>query len=146
MDQLSVVNTHTETFWETIKTDPVRPHIDPWLRVASNRECFVVHDGHFVKSVLCGAYIGAVPSREEDIFDEWASFNVACFYSVWSLQKGYGRRIIQGAINYIRWNRPYVTRAVTFSPKTSMAKDFHEANGAKLIRENQDSLNFEYPL
>jgi hypothetical protein len=146
MDQLTVVNSHSDRWISVLENDPVRPHIGHWLRVASNRECFVIHSDIFIKSVLCVAYIGAVPSNEDDLFEEWAGFNVASFYSVWSFHKGYGRKIVQGAINHIRWNRPYVTRAVTLSPKTDTAFVFHTSNGAQLVRENQDSVNFEYPL
>lgn len=146
MDQLTVVNAHSERWWIVLENDPVRPHIDPWLRVAANRECFVIHDGYFIKSVLCGAYIGKVPETEDEVLAEYSSFNVACFYSVWSFEKGAGSRIINRAINHIMWNKPKVTRAVTFSPKTAMAKNFHLANGAKLYRENADSYNFEYTI
>jgi hypothetical protein len=107
---------------------------------------FAIENGKSYKSVLCVAYIGAIPKTEDEVFSEWSSFNVACFYSVWSNERGYGRKIIQSSINHIRWNRPYITNAVTFSPKTDMAKNFHLANGAKLYRENEDSYNFEYTL
>jgi hypothetical protein len=146
MDQLSIIN-HIDSDWNwLIRRDPVRPHIEPWRRVSSNREVFVVEDGKSFKSVLCVAYIGTIPKTEDEVFSEWTSFNIACFYSVWSNERGYGRKIIQSTINHIRWNRPYITNAVTYSPKTDMAKNFHLANGAKLYRENETSYNFEYEI
>jgi hypothetical protein len=146
MDQLNIINQYGPDCSWIIGQDPVRPHIEPWRRVCSNREVFVIEDGKSYKSVLCVAYIGTIPKTEDEVFSEWTSFNVACFYSVWSNERGYGRKIIQSSINHIRWNRPYITNAVTFSPKTDMAKNFHLANGAKLYRENEDSYNFEYTL
>ena len=39
-----------------------------------------------------------------------------------------------------------VNRLVTLSPKTEMAKRFHEKNGAELVSENEESYNFEYKI
>lgn len=146
MDQLTVINTHSENWQTVLEHDPVRPHISHWARVAANRECFAIHDGILIRSVLCAAYIGKVPEVEDEVFAEYSTFNVVCFYSVWSFAKGAGSKIINRAMNHIMWNKPKVTRAVTFSPKTDMAKNFHLANGAKLYRENVDSYNFEYNI
>lgn len=146
MDQLSVINSHNDKWIEILEKDPVRPHISHILRVASNRECFVIHDGIFIKSVLCAAYIGNMPMDEEDLFATWSSFNCATFYSVWSFERGYGSKIINEALVHLRWNKPYLTRAVTLSPKTEMARNFHLNNGAMLARENSTSYNFEYLL
>jgi ABC-type branched-subunit amino acid transport system permease subunit len=54
--------------------------------------------------------------------------------------------IITQALTHVKWNRPYVTRAVTLSPKTAMARDFHLSNGAKLLQENESTVNFEYTI
>ena len=40
---------------------------------------------------------------------------------------------------------PTITRFVTLSPKTEMAKRFHTKNGATTFRENSESVNYEYP-
>jgi hypothetical protein len=146
MEQLTVVRTHSEHWSQVLQTDPVRPGITHWQRIAANRECFVLHEEISVKAVLCAAYLGAVPKTEADVLGEWSSFNVACFYSVWSFQKGSGRKIITQALTHIKCNKPYVTRAVTLSPKTAMARDFHLSNGAKLLQENERTVNFEYGI
>jgi len=39
---------------------------------------------------------------------------------------------------------PTVTRFVTLSPKTDMAHRFHIRNGARMLRENADTINYEY--
>jgi hypothetical protein len=123
MEQLTVVRTHSEHWSQVLQTDPVRPSITHWQRIAANRECFVLHEEISVKAVLCAAFIGAVPKTEADVLSEWSSFNVACFYSVWSFQKGSGRKII-----------------------TQAARDFHLSNGAKLLQENESTVNFEYTI
>ena len=105
-----------------------------------------MHEHIIVKSVLCVAYVGDVPKTELDVLREWSSFNVACFYSVWSHEKGSGRKIITQALTHIKWNKPYVTRAVTMSPKTDMARHFHMSNGAKILRENEETVNYEYTI
>jgi hypothetical protein len=33
---------------------------------------------------------------------------------------------------------------VTLSPKTDMARKFHLKNGAKIFRENEETVNYEY--
>ena len=146
MDQLTAITAHTEYWSSVLEADPVRPHISHWQRIAANRECFVIHEGIRVKSVLCCAYVGGVPIDEPTLFQQWTNFSVVCFYSVWSFERGYGRQIINSAMSHIRWSRPEVYRAVTLSPKTEVAHKFHRANGAKLLQENPESLNFEYVI
>jgi len=147
MDQLTILNQYNYDWHDILLEDPVRPHIDPHQRIASNREVFVIEDEiQDILAVLCVAYIGNIPKDEHDVLTMWNSYSVACFYSVWSNKKGYGRKIINRAIDHIRWTRPYVQRAVTLSPKTDMARGFHLSNGAKMLRENEDSINYEYVL
>jgi hypothetical protein len=33
---------------------------------------------------------------------------------------------------------------VTLSPKTEMARKFHTSNGAKTLKENDETVNYEY--
>lgn len=145
-DQLSVINSYSDQWIKVLEKDPVRPHITFWQRIASNREVFVVHDGIFVKSVLCAAYLSDVPSNETELLTIPTYYNVVCFYSIWSNERGYGKKILDHTLNHIRCIRPYITRVVTLSPKTDMAAKFHIGNGAKMYRENEDSVNFEYPF
>ena len=70
---------------------------------------------------------------------------IAVAYTVWSLEKGYGRKIIMAARDMIQETWRF-KRLVTLSPKTDMAMKFHLSNGAKLIAENLTTNNFEYPI
>jgi len=58
--------------------------------------------------------------------------------------KGAGRELILEAVQYIKNNRPEITRFVTLSPKTTMAEQFHLKNGAVVFRENENTVNYEY--
>ena len=66
-------------------------------------------------------------------------------YTVWSLQKGMGRKIILDLQAMIRETYRF-KRLVTLSPKTEMATKFHLSNGAELIAENMTTNNFEYDI
>jgi hypothetical protein len=48
-------------------------------------------------------------------------------------------------VEQIKEKFPTITRFVTLSPKTEMARRFHHKNGAVTFRENQESVNYEYP-
>jgi hypothetical protein len=51
----------------------------------------------------------------------------------------------QVTVAQIKERFPTVTRFVTLSPKTEMARRFHHKNGATTLRENSESVNYEYP-
>ena len=78
----------------------------------------------------------AIPDSEEQLLTEyhWGGANKggnkAIFYSVWSHQKGMGRQIINTALSQLVLENKH-ERYITLSPKTEMAKKFHESNGAK---------------
>ena len=48
------------------------------------------------------------------------------------------------AVKGIQRDYPSVTRFVTLSPKTEVARRFHLRNGAIVFRENLDTINYEY--
>ena len=123
-----------------IKKDPVRPHIDAKTRMMPGRDIYHIDE----KAFVCLAYLDRVPADEETLL----SANIApvvVAYTVWSLEKGYGRKIIMAARDIIQETWRF-KRLVTLSPKTDMAMKFHLSNGAKLIAENLTTNNFEYPI
>jgi hypothetical protein len=144
-DQLSIINSYSDHWIKVLEQDPVRRHIKYWERIASNREVFVINDGIMIYSVLCAAYLDNVPRNEDELLTIPTYYNVVCFYSIWSNKSGYGKKILDHTLNHLRCVRPYITRVVTLSPKTDMATKFHMGNGAKMFRENEDSINYEYP-
>ena len=123
-----------------ITGDPVRPHINAETRVAPGRDVF--HMDHM--AYLCMVYLDRVPADEEWLLSVNCG-SVAVAYTVWSLEKGYGRKIIMAARDMIQETWRF-KRLVTLSPKTDMAMKFHLSNGAKLIAENLTTNNFEYPI
>ena len=125
---------------QIITGDPVRPHINAETRLAPGRDVFHIDD----MAYLCMAYLDRVPADEDCLLSANCG-SVAVAYTVWSLEKGYGRKIIMAARDMIQETWRF-KRLVTLSPKTDMAMKFHLSNGAKLIAENLTSNNFEYPI
>ena len=120
--------------------DPVRKNIPYEWRVNNGlREVF--HLGE--KAVLCVAHLSAIPTTEEELlsFTDWGTFSI--FYTVWSKEKGLGRKIVIDTWNLLKLQHTN-NRYVTMSPKTEMAMKFHLRNGATLLQENPETNNFEY--
>ena len=125
---------------QIITGDPVRPHINAETRLAPGRDVFHMDD----MAYLCMGYLDRVPADEDCLLSANCG-SVAVAYTVWSLEKGYGRKIIMAARDIIQETWRF-KRLVTLSPKTDMAMKFHLSNGAKLIAENLTTNNFEYPI
>ena len=125
---------------QIITGDPVRPHINAETRLSPGRDVFHIDD----MAYLCMAYLDRVPADEDCLLSANCG-SVAVAYTVWSLEKGYGRKIIMAARDIIQETWRF-KRLVTLSPKTDMAMKFHLSNGAKLIAENLTTNNFEYPI
>ena len=70
---------------------------------------------------------------------------IAVAYTVWSKKKGGGKLIVKEVFKKIKKSN-HLNRLVTLSPLTDMATSFHTRNGAKLIRINENTQNFEYKV
>ena len=129
-----------------IKDDPVRPHIPASQRIGFNREVlsYIVDDEH--GAIVCVAYCKGVPTTEEemDLLCQHDDPDTAVFYTVWSYKRGYGRTIINSALEELKGGK--IKKAVTLSPLTTMAERFHIRNGAKLIGKYEHCQNFEYKI
>ena len=128
--------------------DPVRPEIPAEFRVSDNSEIFVLRDQltGAAQAVVCCAYRTAIPSTVNELAQPLESVaSVAVFYTIWSYQPGAGRRLIVAARNWIQLNRTEITKFVTLSPPTDMARVFHLRNGAEVFRVNSDTVNYLYP-
>ena len=136
---------------EIIKTDPVRGHIAPEFRLGNGARVFYYGEPTQLKAAICMHTSRIVPDSEEELLSEYNTGgkkmrgNKAIFYTVWSNEKGLGRQIINTALAQLVIENKY-ERYVTLSPKTEMAKRFHEKNGAELVSENEESYNFEYKI
>ena len=119
--------------------DPVRKKIPYEWRVNSpKREIFHLEE----KAVLCVAHLNAMPITEEELMSfGWGTFSI--FYTVWSKEKGLGRKIIIDTWDLLKRQHTN-NRYITMSPKTEMAMKFHLRNGAILLQENPETNNFEY--
>jgi hypothetical protein len=136
----------TKSELEVIKDDPVRPHIPASQRIGFNREVlsYIVDDEN--GAIVCVAYCKGVPTNEEemDLLCQHEEPDTAVFYTVWSYKRGYGRTIINTALEELKSTN--IQRAVTLSPLTTMAERFHLRNGAKLIGKYENCQNFEYDI
>ena len=142
---LHIITTLSDPLLDLIKDDPVRPEIPIAARVCEDSaEVFVLLKNNQPAAVTCVRYTQDVPGSVLDM-NHSDSAQVAVFYTIWSYQPGCGRELIRQAQSHIRLTRAAITRYVTLSPKTEMARLFHHKNGAKTLRENLDTVNYEYP-
>ena len=126
--------------------DPVRPELSVEFRTAPGRGVYgLVEEGTFL-AFLCYAKTTAVPEDTNQLDDLTSEIgNIVIPYTVWSLQKGCGRIIIQKVLDMARGSNS-IDRVVTLSPKTEMARNFHIKNNAFELSMNKTTVNFEYPL
>lgn len=119
--------------------DPVRRDIPfDWRVQDVKREVFHLEE----RAVLCVAHLNDIPTTEKELMEfEWGTFSI--FYTVWSKEKGLGRKIVLDTWELLKSQHPN-NRYITMSPKTEMAMKFHLSNGAILLQENETTNNFEY--
>lgn len=142
---LHLIESLTDKFFELIYQDPVRPNVPHVDRIGANKDIFVFRDeDDKVKAITCVSYQSSIPTKESELFETTEAPNVAVFYTIWSYVPGAGRTLIFDAVRHIKETRPEITRFVTLSPKTELAKRFHTKNGAGVYRENDESVNYEY--
>lgn len=142
---LHLIESLTDKFFELIYQDPVRPNVPHVDRIGANKDIFVFRDeDDKVKAITCVSYQSSIPTKESELFESTESPNVAVFYTIWSYVPGAGRTLIFDAVRHIKETRPEITRFVTLSPKTEMAKRFHTKNGAGVYRENDETVNYVY--
>lgn len=126
-----------------VKDDPVRQDIYPVERIIGNKEIIVLIEENNPVAVLCISYQDHIPENTQDLISS-DNPSIAVFYTIWSYKPRAGKRLLFTAKDYIKENRPSIKRFVTLSPQTDMASRFHTLNGAKILRVNTDSVNYEY--
>lgn len=128
-----------------IKDDPVRPEIPTDFRVSDGRMvAALVDEEKQPTAMVCVSFHDFVPEDVTDLNTTAVVPTTAVFYTIWSYKAGKGRELLIQAVKEIQKTHPSVTRFVTLSPKTEMARRFHLRNGAIVFRENVDSTNYEY--
>ena len=142
---LHLIRDYADRFFSFLTEDPVRPQIPTEQRVGSNRAIFVLHEEDRVDAITCVSYQNQIPEREAELFQPGEA-TIAVFYTIWSYRPGAGRELILDSVNKIRQDHPYIQRFITLSPKTEMARRFHLKNGARIYKENLETINYEYSL
>tara|TARA_R110000824_G_scaffold286978_1_gene475044 strand:+ start:65 stop:505 length:441 start_codon:yes stop_codon:yes gene_type:complete len=125
--------------------DPVRPELDIEFRIEAGREVFGLKDEHGkFKAFLCMARTTDIPTSTKEL-DLLTSITgrIAVPYSVWSYQKGAGKEIINQVLTLMQRAKT-VSRVITLSPLTEMARKFHLRNDAIELQKNDTTVNFEY--
>ena len=137
--------------------DPVRPELDNVFRRSYGRKIYGVRYKGEIYAVMCFAYTNQIPKNVEeldkfrhDAFLQSAQRDqnvgqIAIAYTVWSKKKGGGKLIVKEVFKKIKKSN-HLNRLITLSPLTEMATKFHTKNGAKLLRINEKTQNFEYKV
>lgn len=137
--------------------DPIRPDLDNKFRTSYGRKIFGVEHKDEIHAVMCFAYTNKIPNSIEEL-DKFShdaflqsvtrdqnTGQIAIAYTVWSKKKGAGKLIVKKVFKKIKKSN-HLNRLVTLSPLTKMATRFHSRNGAKLLRINETTQNFEYKI
>jgi hypothetical protein len=122
--------------------DPVRPNISVQQRLASGYKVYMWLEDRQVGAIVCITNRLHIPTTEEELLGEdrgTSGYDLKnILYSIWSYKKGCGQKLVQSFLTVTK------NRVITMSPKTDMARDFHLRNGAKVLQENEFTINYEY--
>lgn len=129
-----------------IKDDPVRSEIPVEFRLSINKFILALTENTDPLSIVCVSLHDCVPTSVQELSKLSLNPHIAVLYTIWSYRSGAGSLLLKEALTYFSENMSYVKRCVTLSPKTEMAKKFHLKNGAYILQENKDTVNFEYQL
>lgn len=130
---------------QVIKDDPVRPHIPLEQRINDAAEILLLKAGEEVLAATCMTWLNDIPADEQDLVDMPHDKAVAVFYTIWSYSPGAGAKLLRQAADWlIKEYADTIKGIVTLSPQTDMARRFHLKNGAKVHRENPNSVNYQY--
>ena len=128
--------------------DPVRPELDNEFRISNGRKIFGLKYNNEIEGVVCIAFTNELPAtvKELDLMsvDEKDS-QIAIAYTLWSLKKGAGKKIMKELLKYMKKHNN-IDSIMTLSPLTPVATHYHIRNGAKLIKINPTTQNFEYKV
>ena len=140
---LRFITTPTDPLLEYIRDDPVRPDIPAEFRVSNNRFVSALVDEK-PQAMVCVSLHNFVPSAVQELELTTLDADTAIFYTIWSYAPGAGAELLLKTVAGIKDRFPSVKHFVTLSPKTEMARRFHLKNGARVMRENTDTVNYEY--
>jgi hypothetical protein len=107
---------------------------------------FVPQDEYQLKLIAMGkvTQIEEKLAEREEMYGELGT--VLCPYSIWSYQKGHGRKLINNLLEATPVMHPEVDAVITMSPHTHTAMKFHLSNGAGIFSSNEKTVNYEYEV
>ena len=141
--QLNFITDANDPLLDYIKDDPVRPEISREFRVGTNKFVGTLIDERPL-AMICVSLMDRVPQTVSDLHLTAGLITVAVFYTIWSYAPGAGVDLLRATVARIQEEFPNITRFVTLSPKTEMARRFHIKNGAFILSENPETINYEY--
>jgi hypothetical protein len=140
-----------------VSEDPVRPELDVIFRRSYGRKIFGVKYKKEICAIMCFGFTDEVPKtvKELDLMTRDAYLKsaqrdqnigqIAIAYTIWSKKKGGGKLIVKEIFKMIKKSN-HLTRLITLSPLTEMARNFHLKNGAIELYVNKETQNFEYKI
>tara|TARA_B100000575_G_scaffold9664_1_gene7141 strand:- start:1032 stop:1709 length:678 start_codon:yes stop_codon:yes gene_type:complete len=141
-----------------VKEDPVRPELDLKFRQTYGRKILGLKDDvGEIAAIMCFAFTNEVPKTVEEmdalsydaalqsVHRAGVQGSIAIAYTVWAKKKGGGRAIVNEVYKMVKKSN-HLSRLVTLSPLTAMARNFHIKNGAKELQVNEKTQNFEYDI
>ncbi len=128
--------------------DPVRPELNNDFRISRGRKIFGLKYNNEIEGVVCIAFTNELPATVKEL--DLMSVNekesqIAIAYTLWSLKKGAGKKIMKELLKYMKEHNN-IDSIMTLSPLTPVATHYHIRNGAKLIKINPTTQNFEYKV
>lgn len=124
--------------------DPVRPEIPHSFRTSGNRMVAMLVENDVPLAITCISFHDFVPKSVDDLNLVSKEPSVIVYYTIWSYRPGAGQKLLRTTLTTIKERYPTVTEFVTLSPKTDMARRFHMKNGAFILQENNDTVNYSY--
>ena len=141
---LHLITTIADQLIEYIKDDPVRPEIPKEFRVSDRRYIAAIVEDQRPSSMVCVSLHDFIPATVDDLSKTVENPTTAVFYTIWSYKPGSGATLLRMAVKDIKERNPSIVNFVTLSPKTEMARRFHLKNGANILRENSNTVNYQY--
>ena len=140
---LQFITQPTDPLLVYLKDDPVRPDIPAEFRVTGNRFVSALVEDR-PRAIVCVSLQDFVPAAVDELGRDVDDPDTAIFYTIWSYAPGAGAELLRETVAGIRRQFPTVKNFVTLSPKTELARRFHLKNGARVMRENAETVNYEY--
>ena len=128
--------------------DPIRPELSNQFRISEGRKIFGLKFNDEIEGVVCVAFTNDIPTtiKELDLMSSnEKDSKIAVAYTLWSFKKGAGKKIMNELLKYMKENN-HLDSIITLSPLTPIATHYHIRNGAKLIKINPTSQNFQYSV